>query len=151
MGIGLGFRGEFHDKIWAIRATYSFWSHGDFTFGYAYQNEKSGDKARMHGQTLMFGCRQFIWRRLNAEIEFMPAYNPATSLIDGKTYTGFDMWGEARIGYRFDVIERKSFDFFVMPQMCGGMGIFRTNPWPGLSENAHDPFFFPLVMLGVRV
>jgi len=38
------------------------------------------------------------------------------------------MWGEARIGCRFDVIERKSFDFFVMPQMCGGMGIFRTNP-----------------------
>lgn len=138
-------------KIWAIRGTYSLWSHGDLLLGYAYQNETSGDKAVMHGQTLMIGYRQFFWRGLNLEIELMPAYNPATSLIDGKTYVGWDMWIEGRIGYRFDIIDRPGFSFFVMPQFACGVGIFRTNPWPGLSENAHEPFPFPMIMFGLRV
>jgi hypothetical protein len=85
---------------------------------------------------------------LHAEVELWPAYNPFKSSVDGKTYSGFELWVSARVGYRFD-FEVFGRELFVLPQPSLGLGIARQNRWPKMP-NGHTPIFEPQLIVGAR-
>lgn len=134
-------------RIYMIQASYSSWQYGDVLCGVAYQNWEN-DQGRSHAYTLLLGYRQFVWRGLHAEVELLPAYNPFHSLVDGKTYTGLELWMSLRIGYRFD-FELVDKDFFILVQPGMGFGVARQNRWPDM-ENNNKPIFEPQLITGIR-
>lgn len=134
------------NSIYMVQLSYSVWSMGDVLTGYAYQHWF--DQGRSHAHTLILGYRQFIWRGLHAEVELWPAYNPFKSSVDGKTYSGVELWVSARVGYRFDfkVIGR---ELFILPQPSLGLGLARQNRWPKMGTG-YTPIFEPQLIVGAR-
>jgi hypothetical protein len=133
--------------IWAVRLSYSAWRYGDLIGGYVYQHEKIGDVGRAHGHTLLVGYRQFVWRGAHAEMNLWGAWDPITSYVDGRTYDGFDLWGDLWLGYRLDVLERRALDLYLLPQLEIGIPLYRQNPPPQLPSGI---FVMPVLWLGAR-
>ncbi len=143
-GFGISPTYALGNSIYMFQFSYSAWSMGDVLVGYAFQHWYDQGQANAH--TLLLGYRQFIWRGLHAEVEFWPAYHPFESSVDGKTYSGLELWISARIGYRFD-LNLLGRDLFIMPQPSVGFGAGRQNPWPGIK---YSPIFEPQLLVGMR-
>jgi len=135
-------------EIYMIQVSYSPWEFGDILFGAAYQNWEN-DQGRSHAYTFLLGYRQFVWGGIHTEIELWPAYNPFNSSVDGKTYTGFELWMSFRIGYKFD-FKLASNDLFVLAQPSIGFGVVRENPWPDKEKN-DKVIFEPQLIVGIRL
>lgn len=133
-------------SIYMFQFSYSAWSMGDVLVGYAFQHWN--DQGQANAQTLLLGYRQFIWRGLHAEVELWPAYNPFESSVDGKTYSGFELWVSARVGYRFD-FKVDGHELFVLAQPSVGVGVARQNRWPKMGSGFH-PIFEPQLIVGTR-
>ncbi len=133
-------------SIYMVQLSYSAWSMGDVLVGYAFQHWN--DQGQANAQTLLLGYRQFIWRGLHTEVELWPAYNPFESSVDGKTYSGFELWVSARIGYRFD-FNVYGHELFVLAQPSLGVGVARQNRWPKMGSGFH-PTWEPQLIVGTR-
>lgn len=136
--------------IWPVRVTWTAWRFGEVTFGYAYQHERMGDIAIADGHTLLLGYRQYFWRGLNAELELWPAWDRPLSLVDGKTYPGFNLFGEVRLGYRWDFFTAEGLDLYVLPQACFGYALWAQNPAPGFADK-NALVVLPMVWIGIRI
>ncbi len=136
-------------RIWVLHLTYALWSQGELTTGYAYMNNNLGDLGRANAHSVLLGYRHFFWRGLHAELELWPAYDRVLSFEDNQTYAAFDIWGELRVGYRFDLLRNETLDLYVLPQLAVGTGLYSSNPPPGIESES--PFFaFPMVWIGIR-
>ncbi len=135
-------------KIYAIQGTYSLWNKGDVIVGYAYQNQIIENEGQCHGHTLLLGYRQYVLKGLHVDIEFFPAVNNFYCYVDGKYYNGYEVVAEIRPGYRFDLKINNSFDVYILTQAAMLFGLYRDNPWPTMGN---DPFFFPLVWIGISL
>ncbi|HPN43906.1 MAG TPA: hypothetical protein PLP19_10485 [bacterium] len=145
-GAGISFTYPIAD-IYMLQASYSLWECGDILCGVAYQDWEI-DQGHSHAYTLLLGYRHFLWKGLHTEIELWPAYNPFDSSIDGKTYSGVELWVSARIGYRFD-FKLADKDFFILAQPSIGYGAARQNPWPKMEKD-NKPIFEPQLIAGFR-
>jgi hypothetical protein len=135
-------------EIYMMQVSYSPWESGDILGGLAYQNWKN-DQGRANAYTLLLGYRQYAWKGLHAEMELWPAYNPFQSSVDGKTYTGLELWMSLRIGYRID-FELADSDFFILAQPSIGFGVVRDNPWPEKAKG-DGAIFEPQIILGIQL
>jgi len=134
-------------QIYMLQASYSMCEIGDILCGVAYQDWEN-DQGHSHAYTLLLGYRHFLWKGFHTEIELWPAYNPFDSSIDGKTYSGVELWTSLRIGYRFD-FKLADKDFFILAQPSVGFGLARQNPWPD-KEKDDKAIFEPQLLAGYR-
>src|SRR5512145_942174 len=137
-GMGTSITYPIGAQIYMLQGSYSLWQYGDILAGLAFQNWKN-EQGRSHAYTMLVGYRQFLWQGLHLESELWPAYNPFHSSVDGKTYSGFELWVSIRLGYRFD-FTLAGRDFFILVQPGLGFGVARQNPWPDMDKN-HKPVF----------
>lgn len=133
-------------RIYLAQAAYAVRDGREILFGACFQNWKS-DRGQAHAYSLVLGYRHSVWRGLHGEVSLFPAYNPFRSAVDGRTYRGVELWGEVRIGYRFEV-RVGGVDFLIIPQPGIGRGLYRHNPWPGNEEDGKLQFI-PMVYVGL--
>jgi len=134
-------------QIYMIQASYLAGERVELLFGLAFQNWKN-DQGQSHAYTILLGYRHYLWSGLHAEIELWPAYNPFKSSIDGKTYTGVELWTSLRLGYTFD-LNIANRNFFILAQPSLGFGIARQNPWPDFVRG--EVIFEPQLIVGMRL
>lgn len=133
--------------IYEIQLSRRVGSSGEALTGFAYQNWEN-DQGRSHAYTLLAGYRQYVWRGLHGEVELWPAYNPFRSKIDGKLYSGFELWTSVRVGYRASMSWGER-EVFLLAQPSFGFGCARQNRWPGMGEGGWEPLFEPQAILGL--
>jgi len=134
-------------QIYMVQISYSVFETGDILFGVAFQNWKN-DQGQSHAYTLLLGYRHYLWEGLHAEIELWPAYNPFKSSIDGRTYSGVELWTSLRIGYTFD-LNLANRNFYILAQPGLGFGVARQNPWPDFVRG--EVIFEPQLIVGMRL
>jgi hypothetical protein len=117
---------------------------GNLIGGYMYQNF-TNEWGQSHAHTVLVGYQHFVWKGLHGEVELWPAYNRWRSSVDDVVYPGFEIWGEARTGYRID-LETRGKRWYLLPQVLFGTGIWREASPPG-PENG--TFVFPVLWVGV--
>ncbi len=142
-------------RIYILQASYAFWDHGEVVFGVGLQRWREGSIGPAPGQaeayTALLGYRQYLWRGLHVESMFFPAYNRFHSSIDGETYPGLELWGEAYVGYKLGFKVGK-LPLFVTPQPGIGFSIARQNKWPGYEDvPIYNPIFVPQVLVGIEL
>ena len=93
-------------RIYSIQASYQFWERGEVLLGLAFQNweGKPGGAFDVPGTeeayTLLAGYRQYLWRGLNLELLFWPAYSRFFSKFDNQRHSGYNLWTEIYLGYK---------------------------------------------------
>lgn len=133
--------------IYEVQLAHRVGASGEALTGFAYQNWEN-DEGRSHAFTLLAGYRQYVWRGLHGEVELWPAYNPFRSKIDGKLYSGFELWTSVRVGYRASTSWGDR-ELFLLLQPSLGFGCARQNRWPGMGKGGWEPLFEPQAILGV--
>jgi hypothetical protein len=71
-----------------------------------------------------------------------------TGLVVTLAQSGFELWGSARVGYRFDFTVYGR-ELFVLAQPSIGLGVARQNRWPKMPSG-HHPIFEPQLIVGTR-
>ncbi|MCK9558957.1 MAG: hypothetical protein PHC43_04975 [Candidatus Marinimicrobia bacterium] len=77
--------------------------------------------------TLELGYRKYLWRNLHAEIQIDPQYFNCKDTIENKTYNGFGLTPEIRLGYRFD-FKIKKLPLFINLQWFAGYHLINPKP-----------------------
>ena len=136
--------------IYVVQYSYQFSPENELMLGLSYMNIPYDDGAT-HSPGVIVGLRHYLWRGLHAEYQLWPAIDWFYEKHEKKYYTGFDLWNEARIGYRFDIKLSQDVSLYLTPQWAVGFGIYGTNKPDGFKEQVHEnPFFgFPLVFVGI--
>ncbi|MBC8073817.1 MAG: hypothetical protein IAG13_36195 [Deltaproteobacteria bacterium] len=93
------------------------------------------------------GYRQFFWRGFNVEATALLLRSQVDSSVDGRRYTGFNVFVTGAVGWRVEFWLRRT-SFYVLPQVGVGSDVVRTNP-PAAAE-APRPRFIGDVLLGFR-
>lgn len=121
-------------RIYTLHIGYALDERHHLHFGPNYQNYRH-DSFTSRAYSVVLGYRYYLWRGLNLEAEFYPAYNPMRSNVTGSSYPGVELWAELKVGYRFDLGDR----WFIQPAPGLGFGIFRTNPPPNFGDEINSP------------
>ena len=133
-------------RIYQVHISYHPGGNHEYFFGPAYQNFTSGS-VTSNAMTLIVGYRYFVWKNLHTEVEMWPAYNPMYSNITKLHYRGVEIWGEIKIGYKFNLYR----NLFIQPAPGIGFGILRTNKPPNFSKDIKSPIFVPQLIMGVKL
>jgi hypothetical protein len=142
-------------QIYMAQFAYHIGENSEFLFGPCFQNWKDQGEAkgRAHAYTLVLGYRQYFWKNLHAEAELFPAYNSFDSSVDGKTYNGFEVWIEYRVGWKFE-FEVGGRTLFITPQPGLGHALYLQKIWPGLNASTYRQgslAFIPQILLGLEL
>ncbi len=142
-------------RIYMAKAGYRISGRSELGLGIGFQNWRNEDvdpAGQSNAWSIIPSYRYYLWRNLSVEVELWPAYNHFESFVDGRTYKGFELWIEYRLGYRFDLTSHLSLN--VMPGL--GHPIWAQHDWPRLEEKSsrESPFdivvFVPQVLIGWR-
>lgn len=136
-------------RIYAFQYTYDLTERDQLISGFAYQNIQHPTIGTTNSPTLILGYRRYLWDKFHAEYQLWPAYDAYYSSADAKYYNGFELWNEARVGYRFD-FEFANVPLFVKLQWLFGFGLWPGNkPVAFLEAEKKERFFtYPLLMMG---
>lgn len=93
------------------------------------------------------GYRQYFWRGLNVEATALLLRSQVDSSVDGRRYTGFNVFLTGTVGWRVDFWLRRT-SFYVLPQVGVGGDVVRTRP-PAQAGAAH-PRFVGDILMGFR-
>lgn len=93
------------------------------------------------------GYRQYYWRGLNAEVSALLLRSQVDSSVDGRRYTGFNLFLTGTVGWRVDFWLGRT-TFYVLPQVGIGGDVVRTRP-PAGSDHP-PPRFVGDILLGFR-
>jgi hypothetical protein len=132
-------------KIYQLHIGYALDHRHELVFGPCFQNFRH-ESFTSRAYTLLLGYRYRVGDSLSLEAELYPAYNRIRSHVTGSGYPGVEVWGELKVGYRFDLGDR----WYIQPAPGVGFGILRTNPPPKFHEEIRSPTFVPQVILGFR-
>lgn len=101
--------------------------------------------------TLELGYRRYLWKNLHGELQLDPQYFICVDTTENKSYKGFGLTTEIRLGYRFD-FNIKEVPFFVNLQWFAGYHI--VNPKPESFQEVDGGSFYispiPMFFLGAR-
>lgn len=126
-------------KIYLAEAVYQLWQHKNMTgkllLGLDFQNWDGDNTGQQEAYSLIVGYRQYFWKGLHVDYQFIPDYAFFHSSIDSKTYEGLNIWHELRIGYKFNFKIFKK-EFYVLTQMGFGREVYTQNPWPDFERDA---------------
>lgn len=132
-------------RIYQLRIGYALDDRHQLVFGPCFQNFRH-ESFTSRAYTLLLGYRYWVGDGLNLEAELYPAYNRLRSHVTGSSYPGVELWGELKIGYRFDLGDR----WYIQPAPGVGFGILRTNPPPNFDQEIKSPTFVPQLILGFK-
>ena len=140
-------------QIYMLKASYALSESSYLGFGPAFQNWKNTDKqplGQANAYTLLLSYRYFFYRKFHLELELWPAYNHFQSFADGKTYKGFELWVEYKVGYRADI----SRHLYINIQPGLAHGLWMQNKWPEFRDYSFSDLvknslvFVPQIMIG---
>jgi hypothetical protein len=135
--------------IWAVQYSYRFAPRSDLMLGLAYTNIRYEDIGRSHAPTLIAGYKHFVWKNLHAEYQLWPAYNAFRSYDDGLLYRGFEVWNEARVGYKID-FEVGARPMYLNLQYLYGFGLYPGNKPQAFLDHPERTFHSPIFFVGTR-
>ena len=140
-------------QIYMLKASFQLSEKSDLGFGPAFQNWKNTDKVPMgqaNAATLLLSYRYFFWKNFHVELELWPAYNHFHSYVDAKTYKGFELWVEYKLGYKAGITKHLYVNF----QPGIAHGVWMQNRWPEFRDDSALEFikrsfvFVPQILLG---
>lgn len=137
--------------IYGIQYSYEFLPKNEFITGLAYMNIEF-DFGATHSPALILGYRRYLWKNLHIEYQIWPCYDDFYETNEQKYYSGFDVWNEFRLGYRFD-FKIKRQNLYTSFQWPFGFGLYAGNkPESFLEHEKENRFFyqFPLLFVGIR-
>jgi hypothetical protein len=140
-------------QIYMLKASLSISERSELGFGPAFQNWKNADKVprgQANAYTLLLSYRYFFYKSFHMELELWPAHNHFNSLVDGKTYKGFELWVEYKVGYKAAITKNLYLNF--QPGLAHG--VWMQNRWPEFKEDSAREFikrsiiFVPQILVG---
>lgn len=136
-------------RIYAVQYAYRFTRSDELVVGPAYMNIHY-DFGETRAPAIILGYRRYLWRELHLEYQIWPVYDWFWESRERKTYRSFDLWNEARLGYRF-AIDVGGLDLFVTPQFAFGFGLYASNKPESFkaAERENRWFYAPLVFTGI--
>lgn len=138
-------------RIYAVHYGYMLTPRDELVVGPAYMNIRY-DFGHTNAAALILGYRRYLWKNLHLEYQLWPIYDWFWEAGEEKVYPSFDLWNEARLGYRFD-FHLGEVQLYVTPQWAFGFGLYAQNK-PASFEAARreNPIFTaPLLFLGVKL
>lgn len=138
-------------RIYAVQYAYQLTPHHELVTGPTYMNIQYDD-GETNALGVILGYRFYPWRGLHVEYQLWPIYDRYWESNEAKYYKSFDLWNEARVGYRID-FELWEQPFFVTPQFAFGFGLYAGNKPESFKEQQRQERFFyaPLFFLGVKL
>jgi hypothetical protein len=143
--------------IYVLQYAYQFLPRHEVMLGTSYMNLPY-DCGSTHAVSVFLGYRLYLWKNLHVEYQLWPTVDYFYENREKRYYGSFDLWGEARIGYRID------FDVFgahlyVNAQWLFGNGFYASNkPQSFHEEVARESkllgifnFHAPMIFTGFRL
>lgn len=137
--------------IYSLQYGYRMTPYDELLAGAAYTNIELVKLGKTHAPTLIAGYRRYLWRDLHLEGQLWPSYDNFHYYPENTYYAGFDLYGELRLGYKFD-LHVAGLPAFVNLQLVYGSGIYAQNKPVALLEAAakEPPFIVPVIFFGYR-
>jgi hypothetical protein len=138
-------------RIYAVQIGYAISTNTELIAGPAYMNIQY-DFGETNAPALILGARQYLWRTLHVEYQIWPVYDWFWESQEQRTYESFDLWNEARAGYRIDFALR-GHPVYVNPQVAFGFGLYASNKPESfrMAEEDNRYFYAPLVFVGTKL
>jgi len=143
-------------RVYSAQYSHPVTERTDLIIGAAYVNVDVQDRTgatigRLHAPTVPIGARRYLWRNAHVEYQLWPAYNSYLDYVEERYHHGFDLYSEARAGYRFDFSIRAS-PLFTRVQYVVGFGIYPGDKPENFLEASSDahPFHVPSASIGIR-
>jgi hypothetical protein len=138
-------------QIYMLKISVGISENSELGFGPAFQNWKNTEKAprgQANAYTLLLSYRFFFWKNFHVELELWPAYNHFNSFVDDKTYKGFELWVEYKVGYKAPITKHLYINF--QPGLAHGL--WMQNRWPEFNSTRDmiekSFVFVPQILLG---
>lgn len=137
--------------IYSLQYGYRLTPHDELLAGAAYTHIELVKLGKTHAPTLTAGYRRYLWRDLHLEGQLWSSYDHFHFYPENAYYPGFDLYGELRLGYKFDV-SPAGIPSFINLQLVYGSGIFAQNKPAALLEAAakEPPFIVPVIFFGYK-
>ena len=141
--------------IYFIQFCRKFSSRDEIVLGVSYLNSSIGNLLGYPGNeklyALEFGYRRYLWRNLHMEFQILPQYVTCKDTIVQKSYNGFGLASEIRLGYLFN------FNIFDIPFYINFQwfcGYYLCNPKPQSFIEVDGGAFYispvPMFLLGTK-
>jgi len=141
--------------IYFIQFCRKFSSHDEIVLGVSYLNSSIGNLLGYPGDeqlyALEFGYRRYLWRNLHIEFQILPQYVTCNDTIVQKSYNGFGLASEIRLGYLFN------FNIFDVPFYINFQwfcGYYLCNPKPQSFKEVDGGSCYispvPMFLVGIR-
>lgn len=144
-------------SIYMLKVSYQITERSEVGIGPAFQNWKNMEEeplGQANAYTLLLSYRFYFWRNFHTEIELWPAYNRFESNVDGKTYSGLELWAEYKVGYKINLLNDPNLYLAIQPGI--GQALWMQKRRPGMGEKTQwDLFresiiFIPQVVVGFK-
>jgi hypothetical protein len=142
--------------IYSAQYGYRVTPRNELIVGFTYVNIQVSDRddrviGRFHAPTLPLGFRRYLWRNAHVEYQIWPAYNFYYDKVGERYHNGFDLYNEARAGYRIDFV-LGGVPLFANAQYVYGFGLYPGNKPDNFTEAAEDQpvFHVPSLSIGLR-
>jgi hypothetical protein len=142
--------------IYSAQYGYRVSPRNELIVGLTYVNIQVTDRddrviGRFHAPTLPLGFRRYLWRNAHVEYQIWPAYNFYYDKVGERYHNGFDLYNEARAGYRID-FSLGAVPLFANAQYVYGFGLYPGNKPDNFTEAAKDQpvFHVPSLSIGLR-
>jgi hypothetical protein len=137
-------------NIYVLQYSYRFAPRTEVMAGASYMNIQF-DFGETRAPGIIVGLRHYLWRGLHFEYQLWPAYDWFYEKYEDETYEGFELWNEARLGYRFDIPLSDALALTVTPQWAVGFGLYMGEKPERFKDKVRlNPFFgFPLLFVGL--
>jgi hypothetical protein len=149
--IEIGPMGDIYMLQYARRVS----SYDEIVIGGGYLNTAILDLIKYPGinkvSFLETGYRRYVWRNLNAEFQIMPTYAMCSDTVEQKTYQGFGLNTEIRLGYRFE-FHLRNIPFLINFQWFAGYSIINPKPESFIEVDGGHFYFspIPIILLGFQ-
>jgi hypothetical protein len=141
-------------NIYAIHYCYKITPSSELIAGPLYMNIPYKDIGHTNAPGFILGYRRYIWKSLHIDYQLMPGWDRFYEENERKTYRGFDLWNEFRLGYSWDFTVG-SLPLFVNVQWPFGFALYSDPDGKPESFKKHakeEPFFYypAMVFVGIR-
>jgi hypothetical protein len=86
-------------------------------------------------------ARQYFWRGLHFEQVFnFGNASISDSKVDGNDYESFVVFSQTFLGYKFDLVKKERFRFFVIGQAGIGSVPYSSDPWPTVEPDGSSVY-----------
>ena len=140
--------------IYAIHYNYFVNGKSQFIVGPLYMRIEYEDIGHTNAPGFIMGYRQYFWKTLHLDYQLMPAWDHFYEENENKTYYGFDLWNEFRLGYIFDFHIGKA-PLFINVQWPFGFILYsdpdgKPESFKKMAEE--NPYFYfpPMFFIGIR-